>query len=85
MKSYFLFRIYDWDGDGVLTLNDMQHVLSLVLEKGFDDPDVKEIAFRILDEGDLNGNNQLSLDEFRDVLDDIPEFAAAFNMAIRAF
>jgi hypothetical protein len=63
----------------------MQKVLSIILEKPFDDSEVKDVAARIMDEGDINGNDKLSLDEFRDVLVDIPEFAHSFTMNIHAF
>ncbi|KAA6396856.1 MAG: putative calcineurin regulatory subunit B [Streblomastix strix] len=63
-KLDLAFSIYDIDGDGFVSLSDLEAVLNLMVGTNMSEEQGKEIAQSLLTECDHDGDNALSREEF---------------------
>lgn len=61
------FRIYDINGDGFVSAEELYRVLKSIIGAAIDDNQLLEIAQRTVDEYDTDKDKQLSFDEFQQV------------------
>ncbi|XP_003385569.1 PREDICTED: calcineurin B homologous protein 1-like [Amphimedon queenslandica] len=67
----FLFKIYDKDRDGKLSKDDLAHVLSCLVGHHIAQEQVYSIVKRTMREADINEDQFISLEEFKQALKDI--------------
>ena len=87
-KMKTAFRLYDYDGNGYLTPDDITALLKQLstTPKGRDlltEKEMHEIVERVMRDCDIDGNNRLSYQEFSKVLNRIPDFQAKFRVYIQ--
>ena len=94
IKMQTAFRMYDFDGNGYLTDEDLQQVLITIATPPqkvegvqpkplLGDGEVKAIVERVMRQCDIDGNNRLSYAEFCKAVERIPEFAQKFRIYIQ--
>ncbi|RKP18012.1 EF-hand [Rozella allomycis CSF55] len=67
-KLEFSFRIYDIDHDGFLTKKELQRIMNSMYSTFYNEDQsqrIKEIVERIFEDIDVNGDNQLTLQEYK--------------------
>merc|ERR1711935_212346 len=67
-KLKFAFRMYDLDGDGEISKDELVAVLSMMCD-GMDDKELNKIAEKFVQEIDHSEDDLISLDEFIRVMD----------------
>merc|ERR1712018_143794 len=67
-KLKFSFRMYDLDGDGQISKDELFTVLEQMVE-GIDPEELRKIAERFVQEIDVSDDNLISLEEFLKVMD----------------
>ena len=87
-KTQTAFRLYDFDGNGYLTHEDIAQLLKLLSTMKnqkmlFDKAEVKDIVDRVMRDCDIDGNNRLSYAEFSKVVGRIPDFTTKFVIYIQ--
>lgn len=88
VKTQAAFRIYDYDGNGYLTAEDIAQLLKQIATtpKGrmlLDPQEIKDIVERVMRDCDIDGNNRLSYAEFSKVVGRIPDFEVKFRIYIQ--
>lgn len=89
VKMQTSFRLYDFDGDGYLSPEDLRLVLETVAtprpKAGKEakclllPTEVVDIVDRVMRDVDIDGNNRLSYSEFVMVMSRIPDFSRNFS------
>lgn len=75
VKAEHAFRIFDFDGDDMLSKNDLKQVIQrLIGSANFSDLDMEQLIQNILDEADLDDDGSLSFAEFEHVIDKSSDF-----------
>ena len=76
VKSEHAFRIFDFDGDDMLSKNDLKQVIQRLIgfHNTFSDLDMEQLIQNILDEADLDDDGSLSFAEFEHVIDKSSDF-----------
>lgn len=77
VKAEHAFRIFDFDGDDMLSKNDLKQVIQRLIGNGnnhFSDLDMEQLIQNILDEADLDDDGSLSFAEFEHVIDKSSDF-----------
>ena len=87
VKMQTAFRLYDFDGNGYLSPEDIIELIKLLSKRRtgtslLDDTEVTDICERVMRDCDIDGNNRLSYSEFGKVLGRMPDFAAKFRINI---
>ena len=87
-KMKTAFRLYDYDGNGYLTPEDITELLKQLstTPKGRElltEKEVHDIVERVMRDCDIDGNNRLSYQEFSKVLNRIPDFQVKFRVYIQ--
>ncbi|KAK3237247.1 hypothetical protein CYMTET_52661 [Cymbomonas tetramitiformis] len=67
-KCKLIFRVYDSDGDGVISAEDLFITLRMVVGRELSDTLLKDIVQSVIEGHDESGDGKLSLDEFRKLL-----------------
>lgn len=62
------FRMYDMDGDGFVTANDLAHTLRMLQGKALSDPQLTQIVESTIEQHDLDRDGRLSFQEFTSLL-----------------
>lgn len=71
LKREFIFKLYDVDGDGFISKQDLCAILRLVLgQEGVDDDIVHKLAADMVYHADNDGDGVISPAEFGGVIDD---------------
>ena len=88
VKTQTAFRLYDFDGNGYLTREDIADLLKLIATMKnakvlLTDDEIKDIVDRVMRDCDIDGNNRLSYAEFAKVLGRIPDFVSKFRIYIQ--
>merc|ERR1711939_1006774 len=73
VKMLTAFRIYDYDGNGYLTIEDVMELVKMISTPPKKDPllepkEMQDICDRVMRDCDIDGNNRLSFSEFSKVL-----------------
>lgn len=64
-KTDFAFRVYDVDGDGYISSEDLRAVLHMMVGAGnLDDATTTRIVQKVIDDADTDGDQRISRDEF---------------------
>uniref|UniRef100_V9LEI6 Calcineurin B homologous protein 2 n=1 Tax=Callorhinchus milii TaxID=7868 RepID=V9LEI6_CALMI len=70
-KLRFAFRLYDEDKDGKISREELFQVLRLMLGSQVSDDQLESITDRTIQEADTNGDQTISFEEFRKVLENV--------------
>jgi len=83
VKAEHAFRIFDFDGDDMLGVSDLRHVIDrLTGPQRLSEVDVQLLIQNILDEADLDDDGALSFAEFEHIVDKSPDFANVFRIQL---
>lgn len=76
VKAEHAFRIFDFDGDDMLSKNDLKQVIQRLIgdNNQFSDMDMEQLITNILEEADLDDDGSLSFAEFEHVIDKSSDF-----------
>lgn len=76
VKAEHAFRIFDFDGDDMLSKNDLKQVIQRLIgdSNQFTDMDMEQLITNILEEADLDDDGSLSFAEFEHVIDKSSDF-----------
>merc|ERR1712226_764368 len=85
VRAEWAFRMFDYDGDGLLGAGDIRRVVDAVT--GTDTEALPEqmrqkVVKNVLDETDLNRTGQISLAEFKQMVIRSPDFADNFRIRL---
>lgn len=70
-KIEFVFQVYDTDRDGVISQNDLHHILHAMVGLHIPSEHLNSIVKRTLKEADKDKDNKISLEELTEVLSTI--------------
>lgn len=84
VKVEFAFRIYDFDGDDMISAEDLQEVIHRLTgeENKLEDEDMKQLIKNVFDEADLDDDRKLSFAEFEHVISKAPDFVNSFRIRL---
>uniref|UniRef100_A0A1B6KWN8 EF-hand domain-containing protein n=1 Tax=Graphocephala atropunctata TaxID=36148 RepID=A0A1B6KWN8_9HEMI len=83
VKAEHAFRIFDFDGDDMLGVSDLRHVIDrLTGPQRLSETDTQLLIQNILDEADLDDDGALSFAEFEHIVDKSPDFANVFRIQL---
>lgn len=83
VKAEHAFRIFDFDGDDMLGVSDLQHVIGrLIGEHSFTESEMSQLIQNILEEADLDDDGALSFAEFEHIIDKSSDFSDAFRIRL---
>lgn len=64
-KTDFAFRVYDVDGDGYISSDDLREVLQMMVgADNLDEATTNRIVQKVIDDADTDGDQRISRDEF---------------------
>ncbi|XP_045481822.1 calcium and integrin-binding family member 2 [Harmonia axyridis] len=82
IKVYYAFRIYDFDGDNHIGPEDINEALNLLTRQELFAEERQQIAEKVMEEADVDGDGKLSFMEFEHVVTRAPEFLSTFHIRI---
>ncbi|XP_023321058.1 calcium and integrin-binding family member 2 [Eurytemora carolleeae] len=82
LKLHYAFSIYDIDGDGYISKQDIQQVVQLVSQGELNSTELEAVCRQVLEESDFDDDEQLSKNEFTHIVDKSPDFFTTFNIRI---
>ncbi|OXU18837.1 hypothetical protein TSAR_016408 [Trichomalopsis sarcophagae] len=82
LKVFYAFRIYDFDEDGVVGINDLEHTCQQLVRGGLTDEEVSTVCQKVLEESDIDGDGALSFLEFEHVVTRAADFLSTFHIRI---
>ncbi|XKL67109.1 hypothetical protein PGB90_010529 [Kerria lacca] len=84
VKAEHAFRIYDFDGDDMIGVDDLRQVIDRLIgnEQNLSEQDMQHLIQNILDEADLDDDGALSFAEFEHVINKSPDFTSVFRMKL---
>ena len=83
VKVEYAFRIYDFDGDDLISIGDIQEIINrLTGEQKLEEEDMKQLVENIFEEADLDDDDCLSFAEFEHVISKAPDFANSFRIRL---
>lgn len=83
VKVEYAFRIYDFDGDDVISVDDLKEVIDrLTGDKKLTEEDMNQLVNNIFDEADLDDDDSLSFAEFEHVISKAPDFVNSFRIRL---
>ncbi|CAG0914581.1 unnamed protein product [Notodromas monacha] len=80
IRVAYAFRMFDYDNDGFIGPGDLQAATNELTNGGLADDEVKLIALKILEEGDIDDDGKLSQYEFQNVIERSPDFMTNFHI-----
>lgn len=78
VKMEYAFRIYDFDGDEMLGVDDIAEVIQRVTNRKLSEDDTKFVVKQVLQEADFDQDGKLSFGEFETVVSKSPDFSKSF-------
>ncbi|NWT17761.1 CIB1 protein, partial [Vireo altiloquus] len=79
VKSYYAFRIFDFDDDGTLDRKDLEQLVNCLTgkgeESGLSRAEMEQLIQNILEESDIDKDGTINLSEFQHVVSRSPDFA----------
>jgi len=83
VKVEYAFRIYDFDGDDMISVEDLKQVINrLTGEQELSEEDMNRLIENIFDEADLDDDDTLSFAEFEHVISKAPDFINSFRIRL---
>ncbi|KAF7993072.1 hypothetical protein HCN44_005853 [Aphidius gifuensis] len=82
LKVFYAFKIYDFDGDGVVGIADLEQTCRQIVQDGLTTDEISTICKKVLDESDIDGDGALSYIEFEHVVTRASDFLSTFHMRI---
>lgn len=82
IKVFYAFKIYDFDKDGFIGQEDLKNVLKALTRKELTPDEHQQIAEKVIEEADVDGDGKLSVLEFEHVVIRAPDFLATFHIRI---
>uniref|UniRef100_A0A6M2DHW1 Putative ca2+-binding kinase n=1 Tax=Xenopsylla cheopis TaxID=163159 RepID=A0A6M2DHW1_XENCH len=81
VKAEHAFRIYDFDEDDMLGVNDLKEIIKRLngQENQLNEQEVDRVIRNVLDEGDLDDDGAISFAEFEHIIDRSSDFARSFR------
>ena len=70
-KFKFAFKVYDFDGDGMISNGDLYLTLKLMVGNNLTDVQLQQLVDRTIVQGDEDGDGMLSFDEFFNVVSEV--------------
>ncbi|XP_072911477.1 calcium and integrin-binding family member 4-like [Hemitrygon akajei] len=80
VKTDYAFRIFDLNGNGYIDEEDIRNIILRLTNNLMDEPNIVDLTYNILDEGDLNNDGMLSFVEFESVIDRSSDFQKSFTI-----
>lgn len=83
VKAEHAFRIFDFDGDDMLGVNDLKNVVErLVGNNDLGSDEIKLLIQNILEEADLDDDGSLSFAEFEHIIEKSSDFTNSFRIRL---
>ncbi|XP_063699000.1 calcium and integrin-binding protein 1-like [Culicoides brevitarsis] len=83
VKAEHAFRIFDFDGDDMLGVNDLKNVVErLVGNNDLGSDEIKLLIQNILEEADLDDDGALSFAEFEHIIEKSSDFTNSFRIRL---
>jgi calcium and integrin-binding protein 1 len=86
VKVEYAFRIYDFDGDDLISDSDLKRVVESLVgqekENKLSDDEMQQLIDNIMEEADLDDDKTLSFAEFEHVMSKAPDFVNSFRIRI---
>lgn len=83
VKVEYAFRIYDFDGDDVISIDDLTEVINrLTGDQQLSSSDLDQLIKNIFVEADLDEDDNLSFAEFEHVISKAPDFINSFRIRL---
>jgi len=81
VKVEYAFRVYDFDGDDLISDEDLKNVIEcLTGANKLTDDEMKQLIDNIMEEADLDDDKTLSFAEFEHVISKAPDFVNSFRI-----
>lgn len=74
VKMYYAFRIFDFNGDSLITEEDITQVVTALTRGELGPDEVKIVCDKVLEEADMDDDKAISQTEFQHVITRSPEF-----------
>uniref|UniRef100_A0A8C8BFL5 Calcium and integrin binding 1 n=1 Tax=Otus sunia TaxID=257818 RepID=A0A8C8BFL5_9STRI len=78
IKSHYAFRIFDFDGDGVLDRKDLEKLVNCLTGDGEESrlstAEMEQLIQNILEESDIDKDGTINLSEFQHIVSRSPDF-----------
>ncbi|NWU68281.1 CIB1 protein, partial [Pterocles burchelli] len=79
VKSYYAFRIFDFDDDGTLDRKDLEKLVNCLTGQGeesrLSQAEMEQLICNILEESDIDKDGTINLSEFQHIVSRSPDFA----------
>uniref|UniRef100_A0A8C5LZR2 Calcium and integrin binding 1 n=1 Tax=Leptobrachium leishanense TaxID=445787 RepID=A0A8C5LZR2_9ANUR len=86
IKSHYAFRIFDFDGDGVLNESDLEklvnHLTGEEENTKLSSNEMKQLIANILEESDIDKDGTINHSEFQHVISRSPDFVSSFKIVL---
>ncbi|ORZ37453.1 hypothetical protein BCR44DRAFT_411556 [Catenaria anguillulae PL171] len=82
VKSFYAFRIYDWDDDDYLSPEDVRNVVRCQVGTNLSEEEIETVVANIFNETDIDGDDRISFVEFDHVMARCPDFVNTFRIRI---
>uniref|UniRef100_A0A182PJ00 inositol-pentakisphosphate 2-kinase n=1 Tax=Anopheles epiroticus TaxID=199890 RepID=A0A182PJ00_9DIPT len=82
IKVYYAFKIYDYDRDGFIGQSDLLNVITALTRNELSLEEHQQIAEKVIEEADVDGDGKLSYLEFEHVITRAPDFISTFHIRI---
>ncbi|KAK2575169.1 hypothetical protein KPH14_002571 [Odynerus spinipes] len=82
LKVFYAFKIYDFDEDGVLSVDDLERTCRQLVQGGLTTEEVATVCRKVLEESDIDGDGALSYLDFEHVVTRAPDFISTFHIRI---
>ncbi|XP_076317361.1 calcium and integrin-binding family member 2-like isoform X2 [Tachypleus tridentatus] len=85
VKTEYAFRIYDFDEDDMISVEDLREILNRLLgpgKKKLSEEDVEELIDNVMAEADLDEDHFLAFAEFEHVISKSPDFLSSFRIRL---
>ncbi|XP_059151752.1 calcium and integrin-binding protein 1-like [Physella acuta] len=81
VKVEYAFRVYDFDGDDMISDSDLKQVIeSLIGSNHLTEDEMQQLIDSIMEEADLDDDKTLSFAEFEHVISKAPDFVNSFRI-----
>ncbi|KAJ6220330.1 hypothetical protein RDWZM_006142 [Blomia tropicalis] len=74
VKLHYAFRIYDFNGDSLITEEDIEQVVIALTRNELSQDEIKIVCEKVLEEADMDDDKAISQTEFQHVISRAPEF-----------
>ncbi|KAL1380213.1 hypothetical protein pipiens_003610 [Culex pipiens pipiens] len=82
IKVFYAFKIYDYDKDGFIGQSDLLSVITALTVNDLTTEERQQIADKVIEESDVDGDGKLSFLEFEHVITRAPDFISTFHIRI---